>query len=186
MEKARKKEEREARRAQQKALKEETERLEKEARQEREHRRATKARRRFEEAKVVYEERWSKLLSRAPVPDVQTEDDQGPLSFEDVPWPIVSSSRHDEDGHMSQEDINAEAISRFLLSVDVSSDANTAVKPSAKEILRSTMLKFHPDKFESRVLARVRDRDKDRVRETANSVVRILNTLMKENADRAV
>lgn len=56
---------------------------------------------------------------------------------------------------------------------------------SAKDVLRTTMLRFHPDKFEARVLSRVQEKDKDKVKEVAGVVVRALNSLMKENASKS-
>lgn len=42
------------------------------------------------------------------------------------------------------------------------------------------MLRFHPDKFEGRVMRRVKESDKDKVREAVGQVARALNALMGE------
>lgn len=55
--------------------------------------------------------------------------------------------------------------------------------PNYKDTLRVAMLRFHPDKFEARILARVKERDRDLVREAAHTVVRILNDLLRDLRD---
>ena len=84
------------------------------------------------------------------------------------------------------DDITKEAILAFLLpSGNMNStqkDEEQWTAKSSKEILRTTMLRFHPDKFETRVLQRVKDADRSRVKEVASAIVHILNALMKDNA----
>jgi len=53
-------------------------------------------------------------------------------------------------------------------------------KKLRKEKLRETFLRFHPDKFEGRLMNRVRESDRERVREAVGIVVRVLNALMVE------
>lgn len=180
-ERLRKKEEREARRRREHALHEETKRLEREAKAEREARRTVRARRRIEEARRLYEEMWLMLLARHPEED--NSEERNILSFQDIPWPVAPPLS--EAVSMSPEDISLDAISAFLLpsTESVKGDADTA--PSAKDILRATMLRFHPDKFESRVLSRVQEKDREQVKEAAGVVVRALNALLKEHADKA-
>ena len=54
-------------------------------------------------------------------------------------------------------------------------------KVSTKDILRAAMLKFHPDKFEARILSRVREKDKEIVKEAGGIVMRHLNELSEDN-----
>lgn len=51
-------------------------------------------------------------------------------------------------------------------------------KKDRKEKLRETFLRFHPDKFEGRLMARVRPDEKDMVRQALGVVVRVLNDLI--------
>ncbi|KAH8115357.1 hypothetical protein DFH11DRAFT_1588860 [Phellopilus nigrolimitatus] len=172
-ERLRKKEERKARKERERFLREETRRLEKEAWAEIEQASAAKAKRRVEEAKRLYEERWLKLLER---PAEGNTDNRGPLHFDDIPWPIAPPRR--KRAALDVDDFTKEAISSFLLPpTDASADSSSLIK----DILRSTMLKFHPDKFESRVLLRVREKDRDIVKEVAGVVVRVLNDLARDN-----
>jgi hypothetical protein len=48
-----------------------------------------------------------------------------------------------------------------------------------REELRGTMLRFHPDKFEGRILPRVKKEERDAVREGANAVARAVAALME-------
>lgn len=59
-------------------------------------------------------------------------------------------------------------------------DEDAASKAAKKkEKLRETMLKFHPDKFDGRVMKRVRDEEKEKVREGVSAIVRATSALMQ-------
>lgn len=80
------------------------------------------------------------------------------------------------------EDITVEAISTFLLpervpSNDIPQDIDT-IQKERRNKLRETMLRFHPDKFEGRILRRVRERDQERVREAVGKVTRAVGELL--------
>ena len=106
------------------------------------------------DARDTYDRRWVELLNSKSVD----------LGFGDVPWPVR--------GQLEIRQLTAEAISAFLF-------------PSGgkmqKEVLREAMLRFHPDKFEGRVMPRIRSEDRDSVREGANAVARAVMMLMEHN-----
>lgn len=104
------------------------------------------------------------------------------LTFDDIPWPVAPPA--DERSSITVDDISPGLISSFLLPTNPMDMPPDDSSP-AKDVLRATMLRFHPDKFEARVLSRVREKDKDRVKEVADVVVRALNSLMKENASKS-
>ncbi|KAI0365926.1 hypothetical protein BV20DRAFT_1027243 [Pilatotrama ljubarskyi] len=179
-ERVRREAERKARRERQKALREETRRLELAAEEERRKRRSQKERLRAVEARESYEARWKELL--APGSSAHAE---GTLRFGDVPWPVMPPppSTPDERPVVTVEDLTAEAIAAFLLppsEVPVSEDAAVA-KKDRKEKLRETMLRFHPDKFEGRIMRLVRPADLELVKEAVGIVARTLNTLLGES-----
>ena len=178
-ERLRLKQEREARRQRERQLREETRQMEREAQAERDARRASRAKRRQEVAKASYDERWAKLLERQVDEDAQAVE----LSFEDIPWPVAPPT--DDRVSITVDDISLDAISSFLLSTE-QKDKQSGEVISRKDILRTTMLRFHPDKFEARIFSRVRDADKSKVKEVADVVVRALNALMKENSDKSL
>ncbi|KIK94521.1 hypothetical protein PAXRUDRAFT_142661 [Paxillus rubicundulus Ve08.2h10] len=171
-----------AQKAHEKQIKAETARLEKAASQREERRRMDRQMRRKEEYRQIYEQRWKELL------DPLAQEDPL-LTFADIPWPLFTgqplSSHRSSSDHvltLTVEEITAEAVSAFLLS-DI--DSLLPTTPNSSEIkrdrdkLKETLLRFHPDKFEGRLMRRVLAGDKDRVKEAVGQVARVLNILMK-------
>jgi hypothetical protein len=121
-------------------------------------------RRRHADARDTHEERWAGLLGSK----------SAELRFGDIPWPVQG-----EASNISQ--ITAEAVSAFLffhVEGGLDNKAGTLAGRTRKEELRGTMLRFHPDKFEGRVIPRVKDAEKAAVREGANAVTRAVTALM--------
>lgn len=155
-------------------MREETARLERAMEEERRNRKGDKENRRRKEARESYERRWKDLsIERA---------DARHLKFEDIPWPIYAAHvKQRTPTALALEALTADAIATFIfrdasLAKGPTSDATE--KKERKERLRETMLRFHPDKFEGRLMKRVRESDQTRVREAVGQVVRALNTLM--------
>ncbi|KAH7883215.1 hypothetical protein F5I97DRAFT_1816081 [Phlebopus sp. FC_14] len=179
---AQKQAEKAARMAREKEIKAETARIEKAALARREQRRRGKEKRREEEYRIYYDKRWKELL------DPQTEE-QEPFSFAQIPWPLLAAqhlvANNAPQKYLAVEEFTVEAISAFILP---SSRNPPATSPKAgenerrerKDRLRETMLRFHPDKFEGRMMQRVLARDKDRIKEAVGQVARALNTLMNQ------
>ncbi|KAJ7496909.1 hypothetical protein FB451DRAFT_1119953 [Mycena latifolia] len=179
-----KKASRDARRAQEKALKVETARLAKIAEDERRRKKLEKEIRRSDYAREEYHRRWQGLLASG-----DSESEQSRLSFSDIPWPIASAHRQKPDKKgdskagpphtVSLDDLTVDAIAAFLVPSATSGPSTHADdKKHRKDKLRETILRFHPDKFEGRLLKRVRESDQPRVTEAVGVVVRALNTLM--------
>ncbi|KAJ6593482.1 hypothetical protein B0H19DRAFT_1205045 [Mycena capillaripes] len=177
-----KKASRDARRAQEKALKAETKRLAKLAEEERKRKKLEKEIRRSDYAREEYHLRWKTLLAAPDAESVQ----ENLLRFSDIPWPIVSAHRQKPDKKgsssappptVSLDDLTVDAIAAFLVPSTLSGDKE---KKQRKDKLRETFLRFHPDKFEGRLMSRVRESDQQRVREAIGVVVRALNALMGE------
>lgn len=120
------------------------------------------------------------------------------LSFDDIPWPIATAHHRDksERRHHSKSrapeslddirksinaaEMTADAIASFLLPVAAAiSDAERGLKKKErKDKLRETFLRFHPDKFEGRFMKRIKEEEREKVREAIGQVSRALNTLM--------
>ncbi|KAJ7583308.1 hypothetical protein C8J56DRAFT_710495, partial [Mycena floridula] len=164
-EQQRKEEERKARRLKEKAVRAETRRLEKAAEEERRKRKKEKDQRKQDYAREEYEIRWQNL---------RDSGDTSFLAFSDIPWPILSAHKQKRDSTrtpvISLEDLTTEAISSFLF----------GDTKSRKDKLRETFLRFHPDKFEGRLMGRVKQGDREKVKNALGQVVRILNDLMAE------
>ncbi|KAI0821009.1 hypothetical protein BC629DRAFT_1278048 [Irpex lacteus] len=151
-EQERKKAERAARHEREKKLREETVRMEKAEHERRRQRRNEKERLRWDDARAHYETRWKELLGG-----------KKPATLE-------------------VEDITMEAVSAFLLPggrlPDSAARDEEAIKKERRDKLRETMLRFHPDKFEGRIMSRVREADKEVVREAVGRVARVINDLL--------
>jgi len=119
-------------------------------------------------ARDDYETRWDTLLA----PDEATDRF---LTFRDIPWPCHAAYSTSDGQHFSLEDLTIDSISEFLFH-PAKELAESAQKIKA---IRETLLRFHPDKFEGRVMSRVSEEDRPRVQEGIGVVVRTLNELMR-------
>ncbi|KAG1854169.1 hypothetical protein DFJ58DRAFT_716386 [Suillus subalutaceus] len=187
-EEARMKAEKAARSARKKEMKAETARLEKAVEERRKQKKRERESQREENARAEYDRKWKVLLD----PNTQHASS---LSFGDIPWPLFvpmtqSDTAHSDASSITLEHFTATAISAFLIPISTTSALAQEVgvslpihdrdKKEKKEKLREAMLRFHPDKFEGRVMRKIIETDKDRVREAVGQVVRVLNTLMEE------
>ena len=139
---------------------------EKERREGREKERRRKER---EAAKLVtrirdYEDKWARLRSNA----IEVEH----LSFCDIPWPSFEDVR-------DAGDVTEERVLAFVR--HPRPQASEQIQPESPggglvKSLRLEMLRWHPDKFEGKVLGKVLEGDREAVREVAGNVARILTT----------
>lgn len=124
--------------------------------------RQERKRRRHADALDAYKQRWVELL--------ESKSKSADLGFGDIPWPVPG-----EFPEISQ--ITAEAVSAFLFFPEEGLDEAERGR-TRKEELRGTMLRFHPDKFEGRVIPLVKHKERAAVREGANAVTRAITALM--------
>ncbi|KAG2159150.1 uncharacterized protein EDB93DRAFT_1118414 [Suillus bovinus] len=184
-EEARIKAQKAARSARKNEMKAEAIRLEKAAEERRKQKKRERESQREENARTEYDTKWKDLLD----PNARHTSS---LSFADIPWPLFVPMTHLDIAHSDSSSITLEhftatAISAFLIpisaipqDVGVSLPTHGCDKKERKEKLRETMLRFHPDKFEGRVMRKIIEADRDRVREAVGQVARVLNTLMEE------
>jgi hypothetical protein len=111
------------------------------------------------DARDAYQRRWAGLL--------ESKSKFSDLGFGDIPWPVRG-------GPPDISQITAEALSAFLFFPEEAGKGKTR-----KEELRGTMLRFHPDKFEGRIIPRVKEEERAAVREGANAVTRAVSALME-------
>ncbi|KAJ3527066.1 hypothetical protein NMY22_g9921 [Coprinellus aureogranulatus] len=88
------------------------------------------------------------------------------LGWSDFPWPMVKHP-------FSPEDITTAAIEEYIFS-QYHPDNSRSEKDRVKDYVK----RWHPDKFETRLLVKVVEEEKDMVRDGAGSVVRSLNELL--------
>ncbi|KAA1470538.1 hypothetical protein DENSPDRAFT_879783 [Dentipellis sp. KUC8613] len=150
------------------AAKQEAARLQRAQEEARQRRRRERALRRTDDVRAAYEARWRVLLA----PPGDTDTDAQEMRFADVPWPVLpqASTMTGLEGALRVEHLTEAAIAAFLFPADAGVD----VKAKGRE----TLLRFHPDKFEGRVMRRVRTEEQDLVREGVGAVVRAVNALM--------
>ncbi|KAK7467608.1 hypothetical protein VKT23_004661 [Stygiomarasmius scandens] len=96
------------------------------------------------------------------------------LRWDHFPWPMFKRPA-------SPEEITFTAISAYILSPHYpEKDKSRPEKDRIKEHIR----RWHPDRFETKMLPKVIDSDKERVREGAGFVVRSLNDLLTKSNTR--
>lgn len=115
---------------------------------------------RMSRAFASYQDKWAMLA--AAVPETVT------LSFKTIPWPMATPPA-------SVEDITLQAVSSFLLSPAHSHGKSTRTR--AREALRV----WHPDKWFTTWLSRVRDDDKAVVIQGVNAVAHHLSAMANGN-----
>ncbi|KAF9643609.1 hypothetical protein BDM02DRAFT_3123207 [Thelephora ganbajun] len=135
---------------------------------ERRRRKRSRERRAKQNARDDYETRWDILLSAG-------ETTGQPLMFRDIPWPCRAAYSTSDGQNFSLADLTIDSISEFLFhSAKESAEATQKIKT-----VRETLLRFHPDKFEGRVMDRVSGVERAKVQEGVGIVVRALNELMR-------
>jgi predicted nucleic acid-binding protein len=124
-----------------------------------------------------YISRWNKLLSNSKNSDsdsdmiIETE-----LSYSDIPWPIYAKSNLDK-----------KSISLFLSNVALLPLQGGIIsgkegKEAERKVLREAIRNFHPDRFLSKVLPKVREGEREKVKESMEVCSRVLTDLIMENS----
>ena len=107
-----------------------------------------------------HEKRWSRI----PTLDI--------LSWHSFPWPMLKQPSEPE--QLTYIEIQA-----YVLSPHQPGDK------SSKERIKDYLRKWHPDRFETKVLPRVREDDREMVKEGAGAVARHLNKLLSSLSSSA-
>jgi hypothetical protein len=107
------------------------------------------------------------------------------LKFSDIPWPVyTATSSQDVSVVVTPEDLTVDKVRVFLnaLATDESKGADSkSVEDSRRKVLRDAIRQFHPDRFFSRVLPRVREPDQDKVKEGVERTSRLINELFSND-----
>ncbi|WVQ80102.1 hypothetical protein IAT38_002203 [Cryptococcus sp. DSM 104549] len=121
--------------------------------------------------------RWASLA------DVGGEIEEIQLRFDDIPWPIFRSSIPRGSTPLDAlTDVNVRAYMRAVAAApDSGATGPTAGGGSTlRKTVREAIRNFHPDRFHGRMLLRVREKDRETVREGVEKVSRVLNSLAAE------
>ncbi|KAJ7151238.1 hypothetical protein C8R46DRAFT_1008086 [Mycena filopes] len=115
---------------------------------------------------AAYEARWAALAGKAGLRN--REEKARDVRFDDVPWPVSPV-----DGQaVKLSDLTLDRVEEFLLA-SLKVRGSTVTK---KERVRSSLLRWHPDKMTG-VLARIVETDLDAVREGIHAIVLCLHQL---------
>lgn len=91
------------------------------------------------------------------------------ISFRAIPWPLMKTPK-------STDDLTTNAIGALVLS------PHHSPEKSPRDRLKAELLRWHPDRFESKWLPKADVGEKEAIRRGAGQVVRCLNELMgREN-----
>jgi hypothetical protein len=113
-----------------------------------------------------YERRWSELMAKFKV--VQSPKSPVFLRFDDIPWPV----KNPEGKPITTEDLTVQRVEEFLLeSLTVRS-----VKTTKKDRVRSSLLRWHPDKL-GNLFGQVEPGDVERVEQGVRIVMECLQKL---------
>ncbi|KZT43217.1 hypothetical protein SISSUDRAFT_1040673 [Sistotremastrum suecicum HHB10207 ss-3] len=163
----RREKERQARKEREKAERRERRKREKLEEELRQKRKVENERRRKQDRWKLYEESWKDLANIPPPPSS--------LKFSDIPWPMF-------DLPADPDALASDAISSFIFDSMSHQDTDDSEGPKPlKDLLRPHLLRFHPDKFEGRIMPLVRESDRELVREGIGAVMRCLNTIAEGN-----
>ena len=118
-----------------------------------------------------YRSRWKTIV------EVGGEIEESELAFVDIPWPIYRPPKRS----LELDHFEVETVRTFLLALAAdTSDQDTELKKVIREAIRS----FHPDRFFGRILPRVREADRETVKDAVERTTRILNDLAAEKRTR--
>lgn len=91
------------------------------------------------------------------------------LTWSNFPWPMLKKPNE-------PEEVTTVAIAAYVLNPYSPSD-----RPE-KDRIKEHIRRWHPDRFETKLLVKVRSEDRDRVKEGAGQVVRSLNELLTRSS----
>jgi len=122
-----------------------------------------------------YISRWSRLLSTTTDSDSDNIIEME-LSYTDIPWPIYTKSK------LEKKSISLFLSNVALLPAQGGMIAGKEGKEAERKILREAIRNFHPDRFSSKVLPRVREGEREKVKEGMEICSRVLTDLIMENS----
>ncbi|KZT10518.1 uncharacterized protein LAESUDRAFT_644577, partial [Laetiporus sulphureus 93-53] len=93
------------------------------------------------------------------------------LSWYAFPWPILKTPE-------SLEELTMLAIEAYVLS----KHHPDGDKKTSKDRIKDHIKRWHPDRFETKLLPKVREDDRERVKEGAGVVARNLNDLLRRQS----
>jgi len=113
----------------------------------------------------IYDAKWEELKKSKTLTSVMLCE---------MPWPIFAQ------GCTSPDEISRRSIEEFIFHpLRIGMETK-----SRKDRLRVEMLRFHPDKFDSHIVSKLRESDREMAIKIAGAVARILTGMMAEEIQR--
>ncbi|KAJ7487844.1 hypothetical protein FB451DRAFT_1025540 [Mycena latifolia] len=103
----------------------------------------------------LHEQQWSKMSAHSEV------------TWDLLPWPMYKKPN-------SAEEITSAAVDAYIMSPHYPDQDK-----STKDRVRQQLRRWHEDHFNQKVLSKVSERDKERVKAAAGTVTRNLNNLLE-------
>ncbi|KAL1407005.1 hypothetical protein Q8F55_006418 [Vanrija albida] len=101
------------------------------------------------------------------------------LRFDDIPWPVYRARPEgDYELLLGLDDLTIENVRSFLFALADDEAKDGKATEARRKVLRDAIRLFHPDRFYGRALPRVRENDRERVREGVEKVSRLINDLL--------
>ncbi|CAK9779756.1 hypothetical protein CC85DRAFT_328864 [Cutaneotrichosporon oleaginosum] len=94
------------------------------------------------------------------------------LGFADIPWPVAAAKGRGYSIVLNSEDLTTDNVRRFLFALADDEGGDR------RKVLREAIRLFHSDRFHSRVLPRVKESERERVREGVEAIARVLTDLL--------
>ncbi|WOO84770.1 uncharacterized protein LOC62_06G008282 [Vanrija pseudolonga] len=130
-------------------------------------------------ARTYQRSRWRAACTALMVDGEAAEVVAVELTFDDIPWPVYRARPEgDYELLLGLDDLTIDNVRAFLFALadDEAKDGKTT--DARRKVLRDAIRLFHPDRFYGRVLPRVREKDRERVREGVERCSRLINELL--------
>lgn len=129
----------------------------------------------------IYLLQWAPLLSHHDN-DVELKLE---LRYDDIPWPIYNPSplANPNPSHLSKKSIQSFLSDLALFQCTQTNQSEEVDLPKEeKKVLREAIRNYHPDRFLTKILPRVRESEQEKVKAGMEKCSRVLTELIMENS----
>ena len=116
----------------------------------------------------LYEKKWQVLRSGLGIDGTKFHL----ISFSQIPWPVINRTPTDP------SQILPEHVQEFLMHPLRNHPDKKGKRKTKRMMAGGELLKWHPDKFQSIVLSKVREEDKEAASEAAGMIARVLTNAL--------
>ncbi|KAI0631452.1 hypothetical protein C8Q77DRAFT_1159244 [Trametes polyzona] len=111
---------------------------------------------------ALYERKWAELKNNKGLKNI--------VGFHEFPFPVFADE-HVDPAHMTHERVREFLLYPFRPNIE---------GKTAKEVLKTEVLRWHPDRFDAYIRPKVREEDWEKTKEAAGLVARWVTALMAE------